>query len=435
MKELVQKLYAYPAYARVAEWGKILSLTFFSQLIIQSVGLIGGILIVRFLSSDQYGFYILATTMLGTMILLADGGISPGVMSVGGRVWQDREKLGVVLSSGMALRKKMALLSLVLTLPVLFYMLHSHGATVIICLRISSALVLVFYASLSGNILEVVPKLQQNIIALQKIQIISNVSRLFLVSLLLIAFPFSFIALAIAFIPQLWTNLQLRKLAFVHADYKKDANPEVKKEILQFVKRILPGSIYYSVSGQISIWLISIFGSVKSIAQVGALGRLAVVLNIFTVLFSTIISPRFARLPNHSKLLLNRYLQIQIALVLLVAFIITGVSLFPSEVLWVLGSEYANLEKELVLVIASAGLSLIAGSTFALCAARGWIIKPFFSISIEIIAIIIGALFLNISSLRGILIFNIVSVSAVQLIMYTTFGFLKCIAANKDHTP
>ena len=55
-------------------------------------------------------------------------------------------------------------------------------------------------------------------------------------------------------------------------------------------------SIYFCFSGQITIWLISIFGNTTSIAEVGALGRLAMRLNIFTVRFSIIVIPWYAKL-------------------------------------------------------------------------------------------------------------------------------------------
>jgi O-antigen/teichoic acid export membrane protein len=87
------------------EWGKLVSLTGSAQLIIQCVGMITGIFIIRMLTTQEYAYYTIANTMLGTMTILADGGVSVGVMNQGGKVWNDKHELGIVLSTGMVLRK------------------------------------------------------------------------------------------------------------------------------------------------------------------------------------------------------------------------------------------------------------------------------------------------------------------------------------------
>ncbi|MDB5111018.1 MAG: hypothetical protein JWR67_2132, partial [Mucilaginibacter sp.] len=128
MKVLVQQINTNPSFARVLEWGKLISITGSSQLLIQAIGLIGGILIIRLLPTQEYGLYTLANTMLGTMIVLADGGISSSVLAQGGKVWNSRERLGSVLSTGFNLRKKFAVVSLFIAIPILLYLLRYHNA-------------------------------------------------------------------------------------------------------------------------------------------------------------------------------------------------------------------------------------------------------------------------------------------------------------------
>jgi len=45
------------------------------------------------LEQREYAFFTIANTMQGTLNLLADVGISVGLVSIGGRVWQDRPRL------------------------------------------------------------------------------------------------------------------------------------------------------------------------------------------------------------------------------------------------------------------------------------------------------------------------------------------------------
>lgn len=63
------------------------------------------------------------------MIILAGGGISTGILSKGGQVWQDREKLGAVIATGLNIRKRFAIVSAIIFIPVLLYMLHYHRAS------------------------------------------------------------------------------------------------------------------------------------------------------------------------------------------------------------------------------------------------------------------------------------------------------------------
>lgn len=77
-----------------------------AQVLVQLTGLISGILIIRLLPTNEYAFYTLANTMLGTLAVLAGGGISTGGMSEGGKVWRDKARLGGVLATGLKLRRK-----------------------------------------------------------------------------------------------------------------------------------------------------------------------------------------------------------------------------------------------------------------------------------------------------------------------------------------
>ena len=433
MKVLVQRMYASPNYTRVLEWGKLLSITGGAQLSIQAISLVSGILVIRLLPTQEYALYTLANMMLGTMVVLADGGITAGVLSQGGKVWQDREQLGTVLATGLELRKMFAVGSLLIAVPILFYLLLHHGASWLMSALLVLALIPTFITALSNSLLEIAPKLRQDIFPLQRNELVANSGRLVLLVVSLFAFPWAYVAVFASSLPQLWANRALRKISATYADWYQLPNLAIRQEILKFVKRVLPGSIYYCLSSQITIWLISVFGSTAAIAQIGALGRLAVILNVFSTVFTTLLVPRFARLPNQAKLLLSRYLQLLVGLAVLSTCIIGLVWLFPSEVLWILGRSYANLKFEVVLNIINACLGLIAGASFAICTSRGWIIHPLVSIPVTIGAIIGGILLLDISTLRGILTLNIF-VMSVEIFMYVVHTLLyikKAASFNK----
>jgi O-antigen/teichoic acid export membrane protein len=411
-------------FSKTIYWGKLISVTGGAQILVQGIGLVCGIIVIRLLPVKEYAWYTIANTLLGTMFILADGGIIASVMAQGGKIWQDKVKLGAVLATGMHLRKRFAFGSLLISTPILIYLLIHNKASTLVAVLISASLVPAFFAELSDSLLEILPKIHQDIVPLQKNQVVVSILRLLLSAIALFIFPFTFIAILAAGIPRIWGNIQLRKISKKYVVDDQSIDPGVKVEILKFVRKILPYSIYFSSSSQITIWIISIFGSASSVAQAGALSRIAITVTIFRSLISTLIIPRFARIPNHRKLVLSRYLQIHGGLVVFFLFFVLMISLLPSQILWVLGKQYSGLRSELIICIASASIGTLAGASFNLSTSRGYVISPLFAIPVNIATIIFCVLFLNISTLSGVLYFGLI-VELVQLIMNFLYGFMK----------
>lgn len=421
---MANRLAASSKYERVFHWGKLISITGGAQAVVQGTGLLCGILVIRLLPVQEYAWYTIANTMLGTISLLADGGISTGVMSQGGKIWQDKEKLGSVLATGLFLRRKFALWSLLVSTPILIYLLVHNGASGITTLLITVSLIPAFFAALSDSLLEIVPKLHQDIISLQKNQLIVSTGRLILSGFLLIIFPFTFIAIIAAGIPRAYGNINLRRITGAFADKNQKPELEIQKNILKTVKKIMPGSIYYCISGQVTIWLISIFGSTAAIAQVGALSRLGMVFNLLSVIFATLFVPRFARLPNNRRLLLNRYLRTQFALLALSALLILFVALYPSQILWILGQKYKSLRPVLVIAMSSSIGGFILGSLFSISTSRGWIIHPALPIIVGILSQIIIIPFINFTTVKGVYYFSIFQTAIGILLSYLYVFFV-----------
>lgn len=427
MKNLAQQISNDNRFDKLQQWTKLIAVTFSAQAIIQLLALVTGILIVRLLPTKEYAFYTLANTMLGTMTVLADGGISSGVMSQGGKVWQDRVKLGVVLATGLKLRKRFGIVSLIITLPLLAYLLLNHGANVYTTVLVAVAIIPSFFAALSDSLLEVPSKLHQGINKLQKNQMFAGIGRFVMMTSTLIIFPWTFIAILGNGLPRMWANFKLRKIAAEYADPNQVSDPVIEKDILAIVKRSLPGAIYYCVSGQITIWLISIFGSTQAIAHIGALSRLSTVITIFTTLFSTLIIPRFARLKENRRLILTRFIQVE-ALLFFIGLVMVGmVALFPEQILLVLGEEYSNLTTEVVLIAISSCLSMIVGITYSLLVSRGWILNPAINIPLNILFQLVFVLVMDLSKTTNVLLFSIVDYtgSFVLFIIFFVYKILK----------
>lgn len=423
MKAALSWFQSKSTYDKALHWAKLISVTGGTQVAVQAIGFISGILVIRLLPTQEYALYTLTNTMLGTMILLADGGISTSVMAQGGKVWQNRERLGMVLATGFALRKKFAIVSLGIAIPALLFLLRHHQASWPMAIWLVLALIPAFFSSLSGTLLEIVPKLNQHVIPLQRIQLGNYAGRLGLLVLNLFTFPWAPVAILAAGLPQLWANKQLRTLSGKFAVHTQQTDPTVHREIVKNVKRLLPDAIYYCIWCQFAVWLISFFGSTEAVAHLGALGRLAVALTLFSVMFSSLILPRFARLPDQRVLLLRQFVRIEVGLLITAVCIVAGVYVFSTQILWVLGPSYKNLAYEMTLMMIGKCLSFVATSSFLLCTSKGWVINPVVSISISIASFFCGIGFIDITSLRGIFMLDIF-MAVVQVIMHITYAVM-----------
>ncbi|SFZ94017.1 Membrane protein involved in the export of O-antigen and teichoic acid [Flaviramulus basaltis] len=422
-----KKIYKNQLFIKSYHWLKLISITGSAQIIIQAIGFISGIIVIRTLSTQEYALYTLSNTLLGTMVILGNGGITTGVTALGGRVWQNKQKLGEVLVTGLNLKRQFAFFTLVFCLPVLMYLLLKNGASWLTTILIVLALIPTFIFALSSRLLEIVPKLEQDIIPLQKNQLIVNFGRLLLLSVSVFIFPFAFIAILSSGLPQIWGNLNLRKITSKHISLQEQQSPNIRKDILVTVKRIYPQAFYSSFSGQVTIWLLSIFGTTSSIAQIGALGRVAIVLSFVGIIFNILITPRFARLEENFKLLFNKYIQLHGLLIIVFTFLILLVYIFSNQILWILGSNYAHLHNEIVLATIGSSLSAFAGIIYGLYSQRGWILNPVISILLNISVLALAIFLTDVTTLKGVLILNIILWFILSLInsFYGLFRILK----------
>ncbi|KQS27056.1 hypothetical protein ASG33_21220 [Dyadobacter sp. Leaf189] len=407
-------------YARLIHLARLAAVTAMSQATIQALGLLTGFLIIHLLPVKEYAYYTIANTVLGTMALLSDSGINNGVMAQGGRVWEDRAQLGAILAAGLTLRKRFSAINLCISIPILLFLLLRQGAGWPASLLIVLALVPAFVATLTDSILEIPFKLQQEVRSLQVNQLVVGAGRFLLSAGLLLLFPLTAVSLLANGIPRVYGNSKLRQRMHSIADLSALPDPAAGKELLKTVRRVLPLTVYYAYSSQIAVWIVSLSGSAFAVAQLGALGRISMILSLFSILFATMITPRFARMKANRSDLLRRFLQILLLLLVLIAIILSAAFLFSGQVLQLLGPKYTGLDAALILSLAAASINLLSGAVYGLYSSRSWTMQPMISIGLNLSCVLICMLLLDVSTLRGVLWFN-VCCALVQMLIALVF--------------
>jgi O-antigen/teichoic acid export membrane protein len=379
------------------------------QAAVQLIAFLSGIFLVRWLSQQEYAYFTIANTMQGTINLLADIGISVGLVSIGGRVWQDRHRFGQLINTALSVRKKLGAASILLVTPIMYFMLIKNGAsnfyTAVLIAIVLAGLLIQF----SLGVLGVVPRLRSDIGRIQLIDFTGAIARLLLLVALAYVFLNAGVAVAVASATFLLQYIMLRHYVARVVDLNAPENPEDRHEMVRLIKHLAANSVFYCFQGQITIFLISFFGrNVSSVAEVGALGRLAMIFAILANLMTNIFVPAFARCHNPRKL---RWLYAGIigSVAAFSLLILAGAALFPNQFLFVLGNKYAHLHRELILMVGGAVLSALTGAFWSLNASKAWVAGAWLYIPLTLVTQVALIPFTDFSSVGGVLTFNILS--------------------------
>ena len=384
-----------------------------SYAIVQAIGQIiafaSGIVLVRWLPQREYAYFTIANAMQATLMLLADIGVSVGLVSIGGRVWQDRHRFGELINTGLAVRKKLAAVAAIIVAPILYAMLARNGASSLYTLLLIAFVLAGFSIQISVDIFSVVPRLRSDISQIQKIDFTCAIVRLLLILGLVYLFATAGLAVAIASAAFLLQYFLLRAYAATVVDLKANENAEDRHEIVRLVKSLAANTLFYCFQGQITVFLISFFARhAASVAEVGALGRLAMIFTVLTNLLINIFVPAFARCQDKRKL---RHLFAAIAggVILFSALVLAGAALFPDQFLFVLGNRYAHLHRELLLMVGVAVVSALGGTLWLLNASKAWVSGAWLYIPLTLATQIALIPFTDFSSVAGVLMFNLIS--------------------------
>ncbi len=401
------------------------------QAAVQLLGFVSGILLVRQLSQFEYAWFTIANSMQGTLNLLADIGISVGLISIGGRVWQDRRRFGSLINTALALRRQFGLLAVVVVTPIMYFMLVWNGASPVYTCCLILAVLAGLAFQLSVGVLSVVPRLRSNLAKIQTIDLTGAVVRLLLLCAALCFFLNAGMAILIASAVVFLQYLLLRNYAAAEVDVQAPQDDGDKAEIFRLSKHLAPNAIFYCVQGQITVFLIGFFAhQAKSVAEVGALGRLAMIFTVISNLLTNVFVPAFARCEGIARLRLL-FFAILGSVGLFSALVVAGAVWFPDQFLFVLGNKYGHLHNELVLMVLGAVINAIAGTLWALNSSKAWIAGSWLYIPLTLGTQLLLIPFTDFSRVDGVLMFNLLSVlpSLLLNIFLSLRGFHRYAAA------
>jgi hypothetical protein len=403
--------------------------------------LLYGLLCVRLLPIPDYAKFVVLFGVQGSLVILMDVGVSGSLIPLVGEQIHNRQLIADYVASLRDLAKKLYLaiaLGTVFLYPELVKNRHWGWRTVttMVVILLTSTWFMRIGAAY-GTVLIIMRNRRMWYMG----QMISSLGTLALLGIFwafhrLDAFSAILINVTgIIFVGTFYFFESRKLLGCVGV-----ASPEKKKSIVRLALPNVPGIIFFATQGQISLFLITIFGHTSGVADIGALARLGQIFALFLQMNPILIEPYFAKL---SKLRLKKSYLIAIIVVTSACCGIMLMSFyFPKSFLLILGPKYSDLQYELQLVIMASSLSYLTNVLWVIHSARRFIywwstiLNIVLTLSLQVYLI----LRLDLSTIRSVLLLNLVTAAAALFTnaLSGIYGFLvgprQTIEAVEQHS-
>lgn len=390
-----------------------------SQIILQGLGFLISILLVRFLTKENYALYTIYISIQGILLLMSDSGLTIGFKAIGGKVWNDDLRMGSLIKTASSLRWKVILLALVVCIIYSSFILTRQGFSPIQIIIFALVMVGIIIPEVQISFLSNALLLKKDVASVQIANILSQSIRLILIAILIFIFKDSLgvMLVLLAAVISVWISyVYLLKKSINFRSSKTKISNSYKKILVKYLKLNYHTTAYYAFQGQISIFLIGVFGSTSNLANLGALTRFGMLFIVLNALVSNVLGPVFSR-ANKKRTINMIFFNTMLALIFLSVFILIIVYFFTETFLWILGPQYNNLGFELLLVFVSSLLSFIAGTIFTLNSSKGWIKHtPLWEIPASILSFIIGLILFDVSTLQGVICLSITTTFTLILL-------------------
>lgn len=394
--------------ATLRRWASLSGQVAGMQVLVQGVSAVTGLLLIRAMEKDAYAWFTLAASMLATLHLLADGGISTALTSIGGRVYQNAAEFSRLLADGRRMALRLALAGVVLSAPFFWNLYTRLGTPPTMTGTLLALAVLGMLPAMLATLLTVPLRLHSRARQAQAAELLGACVRLLLCgSMLWLGWADAralFAGTILASVSHAWlVRRQTREFTL-----PTPSATGHQKEITSFVRALYGNHIFFCVQGQIATWLIGWLAGVEQVADLGALSRLAVLFAAFGAPFTHLVAPSMARIQD------VRILRRRFALAMTVVFgctllVLIAAAWQPGWFLWLLGEKYAHLKAELILALAAQGVTLSTSVCWGLIIVRGWIHHAWITIVTNLTGLALGACFFQLQTVHGMLSLSVVS--------------------------
>jgi O-antigen/teichoic acid export membrane protein len=400
--------------SRFIAWRDLLATFFLAQGANQVLTLATGILLVRVLAMETFALYALAASVLTFFVSTTDLGITGSLVHFTHAARKEQTDVRPVMAAVWSLRRAIFILGTPIAAVVFLAISVNRGFSVwALALCLIGILGAVWFQMGASFRLQIL-RLAGRQTASYGAEVGGNGVRFLLLGVFATCGGLATkIGAALAVLASAagaaFTVTAARPEVLASLRSQKPYLREARSRVLRYLLPTLPSGVYFSLQGPVVTWLAATFGGTSTIASIGALGRLGQIVSLLAPLPGILFLPRLAVI-TEERLYWRRAAQFAafFAALLLPIWLISW--LFPQMLLWILGTKYAHLQRELPLAIAGAAIAVFGGFGVGLTRARGWTFLDTPALAVLLLAQIAAATVFRLDSVSGLLYFNLVTV-------------------------
>ena len=391
-------------------------------------GGLAGLLIVNVLPKDQYAQYTFLLACMTLLLGVTDLGIAHCTLPVVGQ--RAREVPWVVGACQRVFHWRWALLGagVLVVAPYLYYTTREHswgGAAYWMAAALFMGIVL---TTLREHYANAVLLILGHVPTLNKIGLKTTAVRLGLVGLVLLlpitAYSVTGIVAATAAAGVVSVLLYRQALAKHDiAETRLDAGDakRVDAQVLRIARPLVLPAVFYQVQGVVTVLLVSLFGTANMLAEVGAFGRLAMVLMVLDRMTNILLFPAIARAPTGPRLA-TTMVRVHVLYLLCMALVLASAVWLPQYWILLLGKQYSTMAAYVWIVFLASMLNNAAGMAFRTLTVRGATANQSFSIPLVLAVQALYLWLFGAADLRAVLLFNLATAFANFGYQYLLLG-------------
>lgn len=402
-----------------------------AQMAARSLAAISGLILVRLLPLSEYGFYTLLLSVFTFICTFSDLGATESLSFFRRRASIKNKPWSHYFHAVMRFRSSVFLIGFIVGAVYILYTAQPIGQGSLSIFAGVLLMGLAAWFSIQFNIISYILKLEQKFRKAYLLDIGNESVKLVVIFLIWILGGATALAgiLSIA-AGALGTALLAGKISQITISESLPPSPSrIRRSTLVLLKQVLPtfpGSLHFALQGVLVAWLAVYYGPIGNLAEVGALGRIGVIISIIAGFTSTVFIPRLIAITDEF-IFLKRYLMWGAVIGFAGTAIIFAVWIFPSGLLFLLGQSYSGLHTELLVTAATAVIGTWGAFAFNINRARGWVKYQFYSVPFIVAGQFFLFFLLDFSETIGVLLFSLGTflIGFIYQLLLNFFGFLE----------
>ena len=360
------------AQSRAGRIGRVLTGFLIGQGASQTIAILAGLYLVRSLSVEAYAQFGVATGFQTVFSVLMDSGLSATIIPLVGDRRHDRGVVGRYVRAARHLRSRLFWILTPFATVAFLATVHKHHWSWAVQSALLASILVTLYSGGVVSIYSAPLLLFGRLRQFYTPQIVSSMGRLL-----------AYVGLALGGGLNAWTaaglgalNMALnatwiRKASAPCFAWPEKEDPAADRELLRYVLPATPAILFSAFQSQLTLFLVSIFGSTLYLAEVSALSRIGTFFLVLATFNSIVVEPFVARLPRQR--LAKYFLSFVLVAAVACAPLVFVAFRWPGAYLMIVGAKYAGVRDAMGWYVLSASLNFVSGLIWVMNRARKWV--------------------------------------------------------------